>query len=679
MIILQYLKLIKDYFLDKEFREFIKILDTLEIVLEDFDMAYSETIKHRPQYMDYNDKSTIRKLIVLYKFKERTKEVLSTLPKKAWDFSKLTLQKFLDVNTDSIRLKQLLLYKRIVNNRLKKSYKDLDNPYISEDKRNRSEQTIINLHTSKGSYILPRLDNEASVLFSIKSLLADRRFLVVFVIINLLYILFNNTLYYTEILLQSLFFIFFQLLLYKFIVTRRLKDEVVSNTKLYDFLWKHYSSILELEEDYKYAVGLMHHKEEEVAYNTNINEDNVVDEINYIGPSPSVDIWKNIFNQFYSKHDFVPPIYSKLENTELYIFTIPTMSVDDFLNKQEQIQNFVGKKIYKIYRNYNNTIGNIAIEFETSALPRIIPYTLVPSSKDNEIIIGKSIKDWISWNLDTSPHALVVGPTGGGKSVTMNFLISQVINKKWLPYFVDFKGGSEFGIYNDKKYSVITEREDFAEFSSLLIGEVEYRSRLNAKYKAKNLKSLNAKLINEGKEPLPRIVVFLDEYADVNSTKDDLSFNINSNIGRVLAKGRAVGIHLVIGTQRPDANTIGSGAFRDNIACRIVGKMSSESGYKMSFGVESLSKEDKNIVSKVPNDKSYKGIFILQGTGTTEDKEIVRVPFMEDEEFEVIVDGWNDNIFSGYKLHPLEAVEDNEDRPLKLEKENKNISPMDFM
>lgn len=278
----------------------------------------------------------------------------------------------------------------------------------------------------------------------------------------------------------------------------------------------------------------------------------------------------------------------------------------------------------------------------------------VPDTSGTKIVIGKSSKEWITYDMNVSPHALVCGGTGSGKSVTMNNIVNEIRKKGWLIYFSDFKGGVEFGIYSDKGYKVITEREDFAKFSNELIGELEWRSKLIAQYRAKNLIQLNEKLIEDDKDELPRIVCVFDEYADINSIKDEASSIINSNIGRILAKGRAVGIHVVIGTQRPDAKTIGEGAFRDNISCRIVGKMESASASEMALG-----KGDISAFYKIPDDNRKKGMFICRGTGTVDRNVIIRTPYMNDKAYtDMILNEWPDNPYQDYELHFTDDISD---------------------
>lgn|GEM_PF-6969728 len=597
----------------------------------------------------------------------------------AFDILRSSFSAFLEVDITKIRHKQILILKKMIHNTLNESYRNVN--IGDPEKRIKAEQMIINL-TLKHEDVLPKIDNTSSIQFSIKSLLVDRRHLSIFLIVNTVAIFYNNHRYYyhLESIASSVFFILFQLFCYRLYLYKKLKNIILSDSNLYDFVWKNYSSTIDLERDFRYATGLVYKDDEVAAINTDrYNDDNSttgVEDAENESNSHYNNKWRDFFTRFYTKHEFIPPLITKNTDTMLHIFNIPTLSAEDFISKQVQIQNFIRKRIYKVHRDFNNNIGSIAIEFEISELHKMISYSEVPSSfGETEIVIGKSITKWVTWCIETAPNALVVGIPGGGKSRAMHFLISQVIGHKWLPYFVDFKGGTEFGIYRDKEYKVITERAEFAEFVGSLNKEVEYRSQLNTKYRTNNIISLNKRLTETGHKPLPRIVIFLDEYADINRIKDDLSSDINSNFGRVLAKGRAAGVNLVVGTQRPDASTIGSGAFRDCITCRISGKMS-ESGYKMAFGVDNLSREDKNIISKMPNDSSFKGMFILQGTGTIEEKELVRVPFMHVEQYnDIVLYQWNDNYYKDYILNGNFSTT----TIGHVKNENKTISPIDYM
>ncbi|MDW5300311.1 MAG: hypothetical protein SA378_09260, partial [Sedimentibacter sp.] len=123
------------------------------------------------------------------------------------------------------------------------------------------------------------------------------------------------------------------------------------------------------------------------------------------------------------------------------------------------------------------------------------------------------------------------------------------------------------------------------------------------------------------------------------------------------------------------------------------------SAYAMAFGTTNLIKEDKVYVNKLPDDNRYKGMFIVQGTGTIENKEVIRVPFMNDEDFQdMVLNEWENNPHADYKLHyeegneveekeivseefsDYEIVEDiviNEDKESSAD--NRNIDLWDFM
>ena len=445
-----------------------------------------------------------------------------------------------------------------------------------------------------------------------------------------------------------------------------LKKIITNNHRWYNFFKEDFCDELELEKYFWDIVEGADTPSYEVAGGDTpiVNEINQGQENTRVGNgNPHERLWlsmfenKKIFQNFYE--DYKTPEYINFGTTEVHIFDIPIMTVDNFSSKMQIIQNKFGKRIYKIHNGYEGQIGKIGIEFENEELPSIIGFDESPEIKGNRIPIGKAIKDWVTWDVEISPHTMVVGATGGGKSNTMNYMITQSIKAGLLPIFVDFKEGQEFGIYAEQGYEVIYDRENFIGLVGRLVAELEYRSTLNRENKVKNLNTLNKKYIKKGLKPLPRIVVFLDEYADVNSIKDEDTDYINTCIGQLLAKARAIGIHLVIGTQRPDAKTIGSGAFRDNITCRIIGKMNSKSGWGMALGLDRLTKEEESVISKIPEDEKGRGMFIIKGTGTINGLEVIKVPYMEENEFmNWVEEGWDWNKYSDYKLQNPRQDED---------------------
>ncbi|MBR5376197.1 MAG: DNA translocase FtsK, partial [Lachnospiraceae bacterium] len=97
------------------------------------------------------------------------------------------------------------------------------------------------------------------------------------------------------------------------------------------------------------------------------------------------------------------------------------------------------------------------------------------------------------------------------------------------------------------------------------VGEMEKRYRLFAEYAVRDLKGYNAKAVNEGKDPIPQLVIIVDELADLMmSAKSD----VENSIVRLAQKARAAGIHLIIATQRPSVDVI-TGLIKANMPSRI--------------------------------------------------------------------------------------------------------------
>ncbi|MEP0813622.1 MAG: DNA translocase FtsK [bacterium] len=172
-------------------------------------------------------------------------------------------------------------------------------------------------------------------------------------------------------------------------------------------------------------------------------------------------------------------------------------------------------------------------------------------------------------NLAKMPHTLVAGATGSGKSVCLNTIIMSLlyratpdelkmvmIDPKWV----------ELTVYKDLPHLITPVVHTKAEIIGTLgwiIKEMERRYRLLQRYTAKNIASYNAMV--EGEERLPYIIVIVDELADLFMIAGKVA---EKQITRIAQKARAVGIHLVVATQRPDVKVI-TGTIKANIPSRI--------------------------------------------------------------------------------------------------------------
>lgn len=192
--------------------------------------------------------------------------------------------------------------------------------------------------------------------------------------------------------------------------------------------------------------------------------------------------------------------------------------------------------------------------------------------------IGKDIAgNAICGNISKLPHLLIAGTTGSGKSVCMNSLIISLLYKA-RPDEVKFimidPKMVELGIYNSIPHlyvPVVTDPKKAAGALQWAVVEMLKRYRLFSEAGVRDLETYNKFCINNGEEPLPQMVIVIDELADLMMAA---SKEVEESICRIAQMGRASGQHLVIATQRPSADVI-TGLMKANIPSRIAFAVSS--------------------------------------------------------------------------------------------------------
>ena len=187
--------------------------------------------------------------------------------------------------------------------------------------------------------------------------------------------------------------------------------------------------------------------------------------------------------------------------------------------------------------------------------------------------MGESLLGPVTVNLVHIPHILLGGSTGSGKSVLLKLLLMQSLRKGAEVYIADFKGGVDFSkVWHQKCRMCFTEAELLDTLDNL-VRELEQRKGLLAKTGCPNLDAYN----EATGENLPRLVFGCDEVAEVldrtGRSKGDkeLLAQIESRLATIARLGRAFGIHLILATQRPDANVI-PGQVKNNMDFRVCGR-----------------------------------------------------------------------------------------------------------
>lgn len=190
------------------------------------------------------------------------------------------------------------------------------------------------------------------------------------------------------------------------------------------------------------------------------------------------------------------------------------------------------------------------------------------------IVIGKTVSGQnLIYSLAKAPHLLVAGATGAGKSVWINSLLVSLLYR-YSPedlqlILVDMKM-VELNLYDGTPHlltEVITEADKAINALKWSIFEMDRRYQLLKQYGKRNIRDYNqlAKTATEKLDTLPYIVFVIDELADLMMQAKS---EVEPIIARLTAMSRAVGIHLVLGTQRPDVNIV-TGLIKTNIPSRI--------------------------------------------------------------------------------------------------------------
>ncbi len=193
--------------------------------------------------------------------------------------------------------------------------------------------------------------------------------------------------------------------------------------------------------------------------------------------------------------------------------------------------------------------------------------------------LGKDVSGHACWtDIALMPHLLVAGTTGSGKSGSINAILSSILlhaspNECRL-VLVDPKR-VELNHYETLPHlltPVVTNPRLAANVLANLIGEMESRYQVMGEARARNLAELNKARRKEGEPPLPHILCVIDELADLMMVAPA---EVEDSIIRLAQKSRAVGIHLVLATQRPSTDVI-TGTIKVNIPARIAFAVASQ-------------------------------------------------------------------------------------------------------
>ena len=341
-------------------------------------------------------------------------------------------------------------------------------------------------------------------------------------------------------------------------------------------------------------------------------------------------ILQSTFNNFGIEVKIVKAIVGP-SITQFQILPTPGTKVSKIVNLSNDIALNLAAKDVRIEAPIPGK-SLIGIEIPNTVNELVTMKEVFVNDEDNSplsVALGKDVSgESIFTRIDKTPHLLIAGSTGSGKSVCVNTIITSILLKnkpdKVKLIMIDPKM-VELSIYDGIPHlltSVVTDPIKAADVLHKVVLEMENRYREFARARVRNIEGYNK---IAAKDPdykeLPYIVVIIDELADLMMVS---SKEVEESIARIAQKARAAGIHMIIATQRPSVDVI-TGVIKTNIPSRI------------AFAVSS------SIDSRTILDKS--GAETLLGKGdmlylSADSSKPVRIQgaFLSDEEVEKVVD-----------------------------------------
>ena len=211
------------------------------------------------------------------------------------------------------------------------------------------------------------------------------------------------------------------------------------------------------------------------------------------------------------------------------------------------------------------------------SLPEVLPWQDEYLSPESFVLVlGESLLGPVTVNLANIPHILLGGSTGSGKSVLLKLLLMQALRKGAEVCIADFKGGVDYPREWRQKCRMCFTEDDLLYTLDQLAAVLEYRKERLSDTGCKDLDAYN----EATGENLPRLVFACDEVAELldktGRSKEDRERlgKIENRLATLARLGRAFGIHLILATQRPDANII-PGQIRNNMDFRVCGRAES--------------------------------------------------------------------------------------------------------
>lgn len=268
--------------------------------------------------------------------------------------------------------------------------------------------------------------------------------------------------------------------------------------------------------------------------------------------------------------------YQERNHSQIIIWEFRNYSIplEEWEKKRAAIETALSINIIKIeYSAAKRHIRIYAVPASRELQP-VIPWSDCYLSNENFVLtLGESHLGLMTVNLNHIPHILIGGSTGSGKSILLKSLLMQAYRKGAVIYVADFKGGVDYPKIWHEKCRMCTDERALLYYLTQLTTVLESRKKQFAESGCPNLDAYN-QITGEN---MPRLIFACDEVAELldktgaDSERKKLIAQVENKLATIARQGRAFGVHLILATQRPDANII-PGQIKNNMDFRVCGR-----------------------------------------------------------------------------------------------------------
>ena len=297
------------------------------------------------------------------------------------------------------------------------------------------------------------------------------------------------------------------------------------------------------------------------------------------------------------------------ENSRLTVWEFDPCGIplDEWEDKRARIETALDITIAKMTWAEGRKLIRVYAVPAKGDFPALLPWNDKYLSPESFVLVlGESLTGVVTVDLTNIPHILLGGSTGSGKSGLLKLLLMQSFLKGAEGYIADFKGGVDFPkVWHNKCRMCFTE-EDLLYTLGQLVTVLEYRKGRLSETGCKDLDTYN----EITGESLHRIVFACDEVAEMldktgrSKESKQVLAQIENKLATLSRLGRAFGIHLILATQRPDANIL-PGQIKNNLDFRVCGRADNV--------LSQIILDNTNAADQIPKDA--RGRFIT-GDGT---------------------------------------------------------------